>query len=138
MKRIVAVICLCALVLSLASCNQNETREITCEEIVAAYENAGYTVTHQNHRDSDAEGDVWCSMLIEDPENPRQNYLYIDRYSTAEAAASAAKARMHNPVIWFVFGIHGEWRWLKSKHYGDMHYHTFERDMMKPLHSIIK
>ena len=138
MKRMVALLCLCAMVLPLVSCGKAEVREISCEEIVKVYEDAGYTVEHHNHRENDTEADVWCSMLIEDPKNPRRNYLYIDRYVTPEQAAAAAKRTAHNPVIWFVFGIHGEWRWLKSKHYGDMHYHTFDREMMKPLRAMMR
>ena len=138
MKRIVALLCLCALTLSFVACGKTEVREITCEEIVKVYEDAGYTVEHHNHCENATDADVWCSMLIEDPENPRRNYLYIDRYSTADGAKDADKKTAYNPVTWFLFGIHGEWRWLRSKSYGDIHYHGFEREMMRPLHSITK
>ena len=138
MKKILSLLLLFSLALSFTACGKSEAKELSCEEIIAAYEDAGYTVTYHNHRQTDTESDVRCNIQIEDPKNPRKNYLYVDRYSTEEKAEAAAEDTSYNPIVWFVFGIHGEWRWLKSEHYGTIHYHSYNNDIMKPLKELMK
>ena len=51
MKKITASAILIALLLSLVSCGAGPvTREISCEDIIAAYESAGYYVSHGEHQ----------------------------------------------------------------------------------------
>ena len=42
MKKPISVLLLLALAISFTSCTQKEVKEISCEELIAAYENAGY------------------------------------------------------------------------------------------------
>lgn len=136
-KRIIAPALLLAIALSLVACGKSEGREISCEDIIKAYEEAGYTVAHHIHRD-DAESDIKCKILIEDPDSPKRNYLYIDRYSTAEGAKEADKGNTYNPAIWIIAALHGEWRWLKSEHYNDIHYSSYNKEIIKPLKQLIR
>lgn len=138
MKRTVAIALLLSLLLSFTACGSSEPREISCEEIISAYEDAGYTVTYHMHRDVATEEGVICSIQIDDPEAPEKNYLYIDRYSDEESAEAAAKEQKHNIAVWVVFALGGEARWLKSEHYGDIHYHTFNNKIKKPLEKLMK
>jgi hypothetical protein len=90
------------------------------------------------HHDADTDADAVCNILIKDSKNPERDYIYIDRYSDEEGAKSAAEETAYNPVLWFVFGVNGEWRWLKSEHYGDIHYHTYNSKMTKPLEKLME
>lgn len=138
MKKIISILLLLLLCFSFTACSKSEPKEITCEEIIAAYEDAGYTVKYHNHRDSDTESEVICNIQINDPKNPERNYLYIDRYSDEGKSKAAAEDAKYNLVVWFVFAISGESRWLKSEYYGNIHYHTFNDEITKPLEGLMK
>ena len=126
-------------ILNLVSCCYSEPQEVSCEEILDAYESAGYTVSYHNHGDPvHYEFNECCNIKIEDPIDPERNYIYITRYPTVEDAEAMVKEQQFNPVLWFVFGIYGEWRWLKNGNYGDVYYSTFDSKMIEPLKSLMK
>lgn len=126
------------MVLSFSACSKSEPKEITCEEIIKAYEDAGYIVEHHLHKEDMPDSDVICSIRINDSKTSEDNYLYIDRYRDEETASSYAKDMKYNVVIWFVSSIYGESRWLKSEQYGVIHYHTYYSKMTKPLEELMK
>ena len=139
MKRIISIILLLSFALSVTACNKSEPKEISCEEIIAAYEEVGYLVLYHGH-----EGDVvynelgqYCSFEIRDPDN-EDNYMYVHRYFTEEDARAASEEEKFHPVLWLFFGIFGEWRWLHTGCYGDLTYSTFDRKMIKPLKALME
>ena len=132
------VIAVALMLACLISCGKTEPKEISCEDIIKAYDNAGYTVKYHNHSITNTESDIICSIQIDDPSNPPKNYLYIDRYANIESAKMAVKDTSYNPVLWFVFAINGETRWLKSEQYGVIHYHTYSNKITKPLENLMK
>ena len=138
MKKIIAMFVILLTCIFLTACGNAEPKEISCEDIIEAYENAGYTVKYHDHRYADSDSDIVCNMQIEDPNDPEKNYIYIDRYSDDEKAEMAAEDGKYNIAIWFVFAVSGESRWLTSEHYGNIHYHTFDKKMLKPLEGLIK
>ena len=105
MKKIISILLLLSFCFSFTACGKSEPKEISCEEIIVAYEDAGYTVKYHNHSEPNTESDVICHIQIYDPNNPESNYLYIDRYSDAEKAEKAAKEGEYNIAIWVVFAI---------------------------------
>ena len=139
MKKIISILLLLSLCFSFTACVKSEPKEISCEEIIAAYKDAGYTVLYHGHESDTAYNDIgiYCSFEIRDPDNA-DNYMYIDRYFTEEDAKAAIKEQQFNPILWLYFGIFGEWRWLHTGCYGDLTYSTFDREMIKPLRDIMK
>ena len=139
MKKIISILLLLSLCFSFTACVKSEPKEISCEEIIAAYKDAGYTVLYHGHESDTAYNDIgiYCSFEIRDPDNA-DNYMYIDRYFTEEDAKAAIKEQQFNPILWLFFGIFGEWRWLHTGCYGDLTYSTFDREMIKPLRDIMK
>ena len=139
MKRILSILLLLSLTFSFFACTPHRSEEITCEDIIAAYENAGYTMEHHLHEDPVyLEEGICCSLLFEDPENPDKNYIYIDRYRTGRDAQDATIKSKYHPILWFFSVLHGEGRWLRSKQFGILHCTTFDRKMLKPLQSIVE
>ena len=144
MKRVISVLLLLAmglsLLLSLSSCTAPKTADsISCEEIIAAYEAAGYTLGHHLHEDPVyLEDGIVCGLMFEDPKNPNKNYIYLNRYNTNNEAYNATREERYNVVIWLFAALHGEARWLKSEQLGTLHCTTFDRKMLKPLQSIIE
>ena len=136
MKKILIVL-FTIMILLLSSCGKFGPKEITCEEIIKAYEDEGYIIEHHLHKEEIIDSDVVCSICIMDPKNPERNVLYIDRYKDEETATSYVKDMKYNVVIWFVSSINGESRWLKSEQYGVIHYHTYYGEITKSLEELM-
>lgn len=139
MKKIIAILLLLSFAFSFSSCSSSEPKEISCEEFIAAYEDAGYNVLYHGHEDDENyhELGMYCCFEIRDPDND-DNYMYVHRYFSEEDARATAKDRKYNPVLWAFFGLFGEWRWLHTGCYGDIEYETFDSKMLKPLKELIK
>ncbi|MBQ7344042.1 MAG: hypothetical protein IJW53_04680 [Clostridia bacterium] len=139
MKKIFSIILLLSFALSLTACGKSEPKEISCEEIIAAYKDAGYSVLYHGHENDTVYNDlgIYCSFEIRDPNN-EDNYMYVDRYFTEEEAQAANEEQQFNPILWLFFGVFGEWRWLHTGYYGDLTYSTFDRKMIKPLKELMK
>lgn len=139
MKKIISIILLLSFALSFTACGNSEPKEITCEEIIAAYETAGYSVLYHGHEDDEVYNDLgqYCSFEIRDPDN-EDNYMYVHRCFTEEEARALAKERKFNVVLWLFFGIFGEWRWLHVGCYDDIEYETFDYKMLRPLKELMK
>ena len=141
MKRALSVLLLLSLLLSLVSCNrrQEEVTGVSCEDIIRAYEDAGYTLGHHLHEDPVylQEG-ICCSLMFEAPADPDNNYIYVERYASWEEALAANKDNQYNPVLWFVFGVYGEWRWLRTGRFGEICYMTHDRKLIRPLRETVK
>ena len=139
MKKSVALCILLCLALSFAGCDSQKTREVSCEEIIAAYKDAGYAIEYHNHDDPIYyELKESCHMEIYDPEDPERDYIYITRYFTSEDAEAMEKERRFNVVLWLFFGVFGEWRWLQNGSYGEIYYETFDYKMVEPLKNLMK
>ena len=140
MKKIVSILLLLPILLSLFACGKSvEPKEISCEEIIAAYEDAGYTVLYHGHENDENYHDLgyYCAFEVRDPNN-ENNYMYVHRYFTEEDAKAACDERQFNVLLWLFFGIFGEWRWLHVRCYGDIEYETFDYKMMRPLEKLFE
>ena len=136
MKKLIAILLLISLFATcLSSCRLGEPKEISCEEIIAAYEDAGYSVLYHGHENDTPYNDlgIYCSFEIREKGGNADNYVYIDRYFTAEQAEAACKEQMYHPLLWVLFAAFGETRWLHTGCYGDIVYSSFEYSMLKPL-----
>ena len=139
MKRVISVLLLLSLTLSFFACTPHRSDEVSCEDIIAAYEAAGYTLGHHLHEDPVyLEEGICCSLMFQDPQDPDKNYIYIDRYRTGRDARDATIKSKYHPILWFFSVLHGEGRWRRSERFGTLHYTTFEKKMLKPLQSIIE
>lgn len=105
---------------------------------MAAYEEAGYSVLYHGHENDENYHDLgmYCCFEIRDPNN-ENNYMYVNRYFTAEDAKAACEERQFNPILWLFFGIFGEWRWLHVKCYGNIEYETFDYKMLIPMYKLM-
>ena len=140
MKKIISTLLLLSLCFSFTACgNSTEPKEISCEEIIAAYKDAGYTVLYHGHENDTVYNDLgqYCAFEIRDPDN-EDNYMYVHRYFNEEDAKAANEEAKFHPVLWLFFGIFGEWRWLHTGCYGDLTYETFDRKMIKPLKELME
>lgn len=141
MKKLTSILLIILIILSLftfTSCTQSAPSEISCEEIIKAYKDAGYSVLYHGHEDDEIYNDLgqYCAFEIRDPDN-ENNYMYVHRYFNEEDAKAAYKEQQFNPILWLFFGIFGEWRWLHVKCYGNIVYETFDYKMLFPMYKLI-
>ena len=136
MKKIISILLLLSLCFSFASCDNNsEPKKISCEDIIAAYENAGYFVDYHSH-DEDPE-EYYCYIIIYENEDSASDLMEITFYNTAEGAKEAAESRKYNVALWMVSAMHGEFRWLNTGCYGNLTYSSFNKNMLKPLKELM-
>ncbi len=130
MKKRMICICLClAIALSMFGCNA-EQREVTCEEVAAAYKEAGYGVFH-NH---DPElGNKVCYVDVNDDDG-EQIFFYF--YETAEEAE--AEHREYHVLIWLFSVIYGDPTWVYTKTYRNIEIEYTDKALYKPFAELIK
>lgn len=137
MKKLLSLLLLFSFALSFVACGESEPREISCGDIIKAYEDAGYVVSHGKHHE-ESEYSWQCIIEAEDSENPDENYIYFTTYFTEEQAEEAAESGKYHAVIWMIAVMYGEWRWLKSGNYGKIEYTYYDTKMIKPFNKMIR
>ena len=98
MKKLILLALLLSFALSLTACNDSTTLvEISCEDIIKAYEDAGYFVTHGEHKD-EAESSQLCYIKASLTEDSDSDYIYFITCFTDEQAEEARKANKYNLI----------------------------------------
>ena len=113
-------------------CASKSGKEITAEEIIKAYEDAGCEVGIIDHTDDPEIG--YYGIAAEKGEE----FIYIHIYDTKEQAEAETKEHKWNIVLWIYSLPFGEYRWLKSKTYQNIHYEYLDREMAKPLKELME
>ena len=139
MKKTISVLLLLSiLLLSCASCSHMEsTNEVSCEDIIKAYEDAGYYVAHGEHRE-ETDSSHLCYIRASVTEEPYGDYIYFITCFTEEQAEEAAKTDKYNLAIWLYATVSGESRWLKTGTYGKIEYSYYNSKLIKPFNELIK
>ncbi len=114
MKRLSII--LIALVLLLAGCAPQYRTDITREEIVAAYEAAGYSVTSRVYDEKLDYGEIAYIQA----NHPDGDYIYFSIFET-EKEAKAYKEEFYHPVMMGLFSvIYGRPSWPRWEVYGNI------------------
>lgn len=112
---------------------RSETREITCEEVIAAYEQAGYDVAHRDYPEQ--EYGYLCEITIEDEDGDSLRFHF---YGTADEAKAEAKEREWNGLLWLFSAIYGDPTWLESESYRNIQIEYTDDDLIKPFRELTK
>lgn len=136
MKRILLTFLLFSLCLSFTACGKSEPKEISCEDIVKAYEDAGYYVVHGEHKD-ESDSSQLCYIKASLNEDSDSDYIYFITCFTEEQAEEALEVDKYDPFIWFYASISGESRWLKTGTYGKIEYSYYNPELIKPFDDLI-
>ncbi len=113
MKRLLPLLLAALLVLSMAGC-QKTPKTLSCQQVIDAYEAAGYTVSHREYPEQ--EYGYACHVVIEDGED-RISFEFYDSVQEAEAAA---QERQWNVLLYGFSIIFGEPTWLRTETYGSI------------------
>ncbi len=138
MKKVLSLLFMLSFALSLAACGSNsEIKEISCDEIIKAYEDAGYYVTHGEHK-NEAESSQLCYIKANTSADSDSDYIYFITCFTEEQAEDAHKIDKYNLVIWLYAAVSGESRWLKSGTYGKIEYSYYNPELIEPFNKLIQ
>ncbi len=128
-KRMLCIFLCIVFALPLFGC-KGEQREITCEEVVTAYKEAGYSVSHFH----DQEGyDFTCDVSIE---NDDGETIYFYFYETAEEAE--ANHREYHVLIWLFSVIYGDPTWVYTETYRNIEIEYTDKALYEPFAELIK
>ena len=141
MKKLLAlmltILLLFLLSFSFTACGKSEPKEISCEDIIAAYESAGYYVVHGEHK-NEADNAHLCYIKANLTEGSDSDYIYFITCFTEEEAQEARETDKYNLLIWLYATISGEGRWLKTGTYGKIEYSYYNSELIKPFNELIK
>ena len=139
MKRLlVYVLTLILLLTCFSSCASKQDKEITCEDVIRVYEEAGYEVFHKETADSD---DAWnCYLVIQKAgdESERPKTVNFHFFDTAEEAEDFAAERRYNVLIWLFSVIYGDPMWITVKTYRNVEIEYEKRAYYKPFLELVR
>ena len=138
MKKLILYLLTLTLLLSLVSCGKKSgEKEISCEDIIKAYKDAGYYVIHGEHK-SEENGSQKCYIKVNVSEDEDSDYIYFTTFYSYADAEAFAKDEKYNLVLWAYSAIMGESRWLKTGSYGEIEYSYYNKELIKPFLELIK
>ena len=104
---------LVALVLAVlfCGCSSDDTHNvISCTDVIAAYEEAGYTVWHNEH----TEGDFLCHVNVDSPDG---DTIYFTFFASADEAQLYEKDVQWNFLLWAYSLVNGDPIWVHTETY---------------------
>ena len=137
MKKIISLFLLLSTCFLFVACDKSKPKEISCEEIIEAYENAGYYVTHGKHQ-NETDGSQLCYIKANLSEDPDSDYIYFITCFTEEQAEETEKIDKYNLVKWLYATVVGESRWLKTGTYGRIEYSYYNSKLIRPFNELIE
>ena len=136
MKKIILILMSLISISTLISCGNDNIiseKEITCEDIITVYENAGYEVFHKETITQDYSWNCYvkCTALDSD------DYIFFYIFETNEEAKSYADERRGNLLLYIFSGIFGEASWLKTKSYNNIEIEFDKDELFEPFKLLI-
>ena len=132
MKRLAASLMLAVLLLT--ACASQLRTDVTQEEIVAAYEAAGYNVWSRTYEEKLEYGKIGYVQA----NHPNGDYIYFAIFESEEAARAYKKEFPH-PILTGVFSsIFGVPSWQRCKVHGTVVVEYDEPDYYKPFVALLQ
>ena len=135
--KLILILSLFFSVTFLASCDsQNITsdKEITCEDIIKVYEEAGYEIFHKETTDENYNWNCYLKCTAPDSDD----YIFFYIFDTNEEAVNYADEREWNILLYFFSELFGDSSWLKTKSYNNIAIEYDQNELYVPFESLIK
>ena len=133
MRRLFSIFLLVFLLLSFCGCSTYRT-DITMDEIIAVYEDAGYSVWSEVY---DEKLDFGSIASIQ-ANHPNGDYIYFDIFES-QADAQACKEACYHPVAVGLFSIlYGDPSWLRWDVYGCVLVQFDDPALFEPFKTLLK
>lgn len=135
MKRILSILLICAAVFSsVTACGAKQDKDVTCEDVIAAYEEAGYGVTHLEYPDKDY--GYLCNVIIRDSNG--ESSISFKFFETDAEAQAEADASQWNVILWLYSAAMFQPTWLHTEHYRNIEIEYDDTDLYGPFRDLIK
>ena len=132
MKRVLIVVLSFALLFG--GCAPQYRTDVTREEIVAAYQAAGYSVWTDTYDEKLEHGEIAYVQA----NHPDGDYIYFSFFESEEEA-KAYKDEYHHPIAMGLFSIiYGDPSWVRCKVYGCIVVEYDEPAFFEPFEELIK
>lgn len=133
MKKLLAL-CLTVVlfIFSLTSCNTHN-KEITCQEVIDIYEEAGYSVFHCEHNPGNPE--LMCYIKCTAPNS--DDYIFFHFYKTNESAEAYISEGEWNILLYLYSAILGEPTWITTKTYNNIAIEYNQSYLYKPFKKLL-
>ena len=137
MKRFLAIL-LAVCALTFAGCNSHRTSsvELTCAEVIAAYEDAGYYTFHKEE-EPDEDGDYNCYIKVTHPDLDGEMYIHF--FDTHEDAVAYLDEAPYATLGIGLFSlIWGQPTWMRFKTYNQISLEYPKAKFYKPFRQLIR
>ena len=132
MNKMLLSLILVILMTALISCN-NTKKEITCEDVIQVYEEAGYKVFHKETTTDDLKWDCYVQCTAKDSED----YIVFHFFENNETATLYADEREWNVILFIFSCAMFEPTWLTTKTYNNIEIEYHKNYLYKPFESLI-
>ena len=133
MKRIAVYALIFLLILSLCGCGSRYRTDITMDEIVDAYQKAGYG-TYSGVYDEKLEHGAIAYIQAN---HSSGDYIYFEFFETEEEAKACEEANDH-PIVKGLFSvIYGEPAWVRMETYGCIVVEYWNTDLFEPFEKLL-
>ena len=133
MKKSSSILLLLLMILSLFSGCGKQKEPVSCEQVIAAYEEAGYEVYHWDY--PEREYGYACSVRIEQEDGDSIEFHF---HETSEEAEAELEERKWNVVLWLFSAIYGDATWLKTEVYCNIEIEYDDKALYKPFQNLTK
>ena len=111
-----------------------EVKEISCDDIIEAYEKAGYEVFHHDSTDEEDQWNCYITARVKDGED----YIFFHFFDSEGEAEAYANAQEWNLILWFYSLVSSQPTWINTKTYGNIEYEYGENALVEPFQELIK
>lgn len=133
MKRLMRWMLIVSMLHSICGCTQRRT-DISREEIVAAYEAAGYRVSSKLCDETLEHGQVGYIQA----NHPDGDYIYFAIFESEEAAKAFKEEFYHPGMMGLFSAIFGDPSWQRWEVYGCIVVQYDDTEFMKPFDNLLK
>lgn len=137
MKKFLAfLLVICSVFFAGCYADRTSSVEITCEDVIAAYEEAGYGIFH-NETDEGESVEYNCYVRIDDPDS--DDYAYFHFFDTHEEALAYFEEAPYAAIgVWLFSLIWGEPTLLRNKTYNQITIEYDNAELYKPFQKLIR
>ena len=133
MKQLIRWMLIVSMLLSICGCTQHAA-DITAEDIVVAYEAAGYRVSSKLYDETLEHGQIGYVQA----EHPDGDYIYFAIFENEEAAKAYKKEFYHPAMLGLFSAIFGDPSWQRWEVYGNIVVQYDHLKFMKPFKDLLR
>ncbi len=122
--------------MTLSACRREDVTAPTCEELIRAYEAAGYHVFHSDnvYKEDGTDWECYVKVWLDD----ESEYAFFYFFETAEAAEARDAEREYHILIYLFSVIYGDPSWLYTETYGNIEYEYDDPKLIEPFKVLIR